>query len=388
MFNPRIAILDTGAPVAHPMFAQRSKIRSFDCRTQPCVECVGTNCSSTQFVDQCNHGTWTAAIVAAYHESPTTAPPDYRGVTPFEIGTYRTYDVFSAGCGSVEAAGVRALQQVVADGYHIALVEHQETSGQAGAISLQADNAFDTGLAVIATNGNQLRDANGNLINPYVRAPAIAHKVLGVGGYVYDSCVSSYLLHCTTIFDQALGPAPDGRIKPDVQAPSETRPNSQNQTFRFGGTSGAAPYAAGAAALWGWLINPGWATGQWQLEPGHLYARLLAGGTRTHWDSVYNPPRVINNEAGVGPIRMTQHQSSDPRWGVVTLTGGQYVDIQIPIPNNNVKKVKTAIWWPETHNGGHNDIDLFLLDQAGTSVGGSRWIDWVFERMDATKSNG
>ena len=75
-------------------------------------------------------------------------------------------------------------------------------------------------------------------------SPGSAHKVIGVGSVD----VQTLALAPT----QSRGPTADGRIKPDLQAPTntETASNASDTALRvFNGTSGATPYAGGAAAL-------------------------------------------------------------------------------------------------------------------------------------------
>ena len=83
-------------------------------------------------------------------------------------------------------------------------------SGQnaTGSISTAADNAFDAGAVIIAANGNNGPGA------ATVNAPAIAHKVIGVGNYDVQTQVQ--------IASQSRGAAADNRdcdTKPDEPVP-------------------------------------------------------------------------------------------------------------------------------------------------------------------------
>lgn len=74
------------------------------------------------------------------------------------------------------------------------------------AFEMMVDAAFDAGTVIIAANGNDGYE------DSTVMAPASAHKAIGVGAYEIDGGNNTFNL-------QSRGPTPDGRIKPDIQAP-------------------------------------------------------------------------------------------------------------------------------------------------------------------------
>lgn len=329
-FSPHIAVLDTGSPMPlnHLQFSPRSRVElEKDCFHSGDYNCV-SQAPGWNSQDLCNHGTSSAAILTALG----TQGDAYRGVTGFQIGTYRIYDDT---CHGGPAEAIRAIAAAVADGYPVQLVETQQAEDDSGGLATQANQAFNAGVAVIATNGNFGPGAST------VRSPAVGHNVIGVG--------SQHFYYLTTYPDQSLGPTADGRIKPDVQAPSGTyTASSENATaiHEFGGTSGAAPYAAGAAALLGAYWSRA-ANGVTMVAPGQIYAGLIDAGIQT----------AFNNTVGAGRISLM-----DPAWqqghGFVDLGSQQYVDV--PIGNVPSGTVKTAIWWSDLGVGVHNDMDLSL----------------------------
>src|SRR5262249_46287124 len=133
-------------------------------------------------------------------------------------------------------------------------------------ISLLADSVFDTGAVVLAAVGNV--PGNGN-----VGAPANARKVLGIGA-VDVKTFQPYA-------DQSKGPTGDGRIKPDVVAPTnvETASNFQGPAGTgldtYGGTSAATSMAGGAAAALRTFLRGGSA----DVDPGHVYAGMILSGS-------------------------------------------------------------------------------------------------------------
>ncbi len=96
--------------------------------------------------------------------------------------------------------------------------------------------------------------AEGSLL-----APAQAPEVIAVGAIDYQEYTQSAIEPFSS-----RGPTSDGRLKPDLVAPDGV----QTITGRFFGTSAAAPFVAGAAALL-LSLEP-------NLSPAQLRARLLA----------------------------------------------------------------------------------------------------------------
>jgi len=221
-----IGLLDTGVRFSHTQFNSPSNI---DFR----YDCTSGTCTNTPDVtDDCwNHGTSTAGIITGNNNLGNA----YRGITRITLDSFKVYP---AGCGGLDGtATVKAFEKAVAVMDRIIVAEMQSGGGINSAISTAANNAFNAGAVIIAANGN-----NGSAAGT-VNAPANAHRVLGVGNFD--------VLSQTQVASQSRGPASDNRIKPDIQAPTNTRTASNasdTATKTFGGTSGATPIVASAAA--------------------------------------------------------------------------------------------------------------------------------------------
>ncbi|RZI61955.1 MAG: hypothetical protein EOP37_05320 [Rubrivivax sp.] len=363
-----IGLLDTGARFSHNLFNSPSHIDfRFDCVNG------GANCNSGSAFnpnDDCwDHGTSSAAIITGNSRSGDA----FRGVTGITLDSFKvyptTFDSSNQCSGNLSvSASVRGFQRAVAVLDRVIVAEMQAGGSHTGTISVAADNAFDAGAVIIAANGN-----NGSAAST-VNEPAIAHKVIGVGNFDVQTG--------NQVDSQSRGPAPDNRIKPDIQAPTntETAGNGcgwrQNCTsggsdtaFRvFGGTSGATPYAAGAAAL---LRN--WLRGtSFSIDPGQVYAQLILSGQQ---------PYPFNNTSGAGKINLPTNGWA--WWGKVTITNGGTIDIPIEVSGGSPNNFDAALWWPETATQAHNDVDLSLIDPSGVVRASSLSIPSVFERVRA-----
>jgi serine protease AprX len=263
---------------------------------------------------------------------------------------------------------VRGFQAAVAALDRVIVAEMQGKGDDLSLVSRAADSAFDAGAVIIAANGN-----NGPKAGT-VNTPANGHRVIGVGNFDVQTE--------NQITGQSRGPAPDGRFKPDIQAPTntETASNASDSALkRFGGTSGATPYAAGAAAL---LRN--WLRGSSiSIDPGQVYAQIILSGQQTY---------PFNNTSGAGPIRLPTDGWA--WWGKVSVANGMTIDIPLNISGPNTNTLDGALWWPEWalqfpfvgRIEVHNDIDLHLVDPAGAIRASSISIPSVFERARVSGS--
>lgn len=359
-----IGLLDTGIRRTHVLFNSPTHIDFM----RDCVN-GGANCNTGNTlnpIDDCwNHGTSSAAIISANSRQGNA----FRGVTAITLDSWKVYPSTTDSSGACTGflsttASVRAFENAVRVLDRVIVAEMQGSGGSTDAISLAADSAFDAGAVIIAANGNNGPGANT------VNVPAVAHKVIGVGNFDVASG--------NQVASQSRGPAADNRFKPDIQAPTntETASNASDSARRiFTGTSGATPYAAGAAALLrNWLRRP---TGS--IDPGQVYAQMILSG---------QDPYPFDNTSGAGKLQLPTNGTA--WWGKVTVGERQNIDIPLSIARR-ARMLDAALWWPE---GGirffgfeldwHSDVDLYLLDPGGGTRASSISIPSVFERARVT----
>lgn len=346
-----VGLLDTGVRSSHSLLSNPSPLRF----VRDCVNGTSNNCTTGVNLnpdDDCwNHGTASAAIIAGNSNLGNA----YKGVDDVILDSFKVYP---ANCMGLDTSAVlRGFQAAVAALDQVIVAEMQATTSEDGAIALAADAAYDAGAIVIAANGNY-----GPIFNS-TASPAIAHKVLGIGAFNLETLAQ--------FSGQSRGPAPDLRIKPDIQTPtdSETASTASSTSVQiFTGTSGATPYAAGMAiGLRNWI-----AKGGTFFLPGAGYAWMILLGQNS-------PP--FNNISGAGPIRFVpnglffQGKTSLPGLGQTDLPlDGFGFDPQFPYNLN------AAIWWPEAQNVNHNNIDLSIVDPGGTPRASSTVLNSVFQR--------
>jgi len=351
-----MGLLDTGTHPTHDLLSSPSNLDYI----RDCVH-GGADCNDSSTPGWSpndtywNHGTCTAAIMAGNNEMGNTR----RGVTAITLDSWQIY----TNGGLDSGAAVRAFQRGIAVYDRVFIGEMQAGEGENGAIALAADAAYDAGAVVVAANGNAGPGAST------VRSPGIAHKVLGIGAYKVDTQAQ--------YGNQGEGPAPDGRYKPDLQAPNETETasNASNTALKtFGGTSGATPYGAGAAALMrNWLRDHG------TYDNGAVYAHMINSGTLA-WPN-------YDNVRGVGQLRMPVN--GWVWWGKVSISQGTLVNINLNI-GSGASDMRASLWWPEGQTEQHDDIDIHLIDPGGTEKARGYSGVSIFERarVEGTLASG
>jgi serine protease AprX len=342
---PWIGLIDTGVRASHVLFNAPSHLAWL----RDCVngggDCNGVLNPGFDTSDGWNHGTSTAAIITGNNRLGN----DYRGVTAVSLDSWKVYP---NGVGLNSAAAIRAIQNAVTASDKVLVGEMQAAETENGAIATAADNAYNAGAIFVSANGNN--GPNAGTVN----SPAIAHKVLGVGGFMVDT-LAQYN-------GQSRGPATDGRYKPDIQTPtwSETASDANDTALQvFTGTSGATPYASAAAMLGrNWLRQFG------IYDNGQTYAFMILYGQ-------HNYP--YDNTVGAGPLKMEVNGWG--YWGKLAVLNGQTIDIPINVPAGR-QNFEGALWWPETVLQPHNDLDLFLVDPTGVVRASGVSAPSIFER--------
>jgi len=328
--SPWIGLLDTGVRESHDMFNSPDPIAWM----RDCVN-GGTNCNDTSAAGYnpgdfaWNHGTSSAGILVGNSNTGGA----FRGVTSIRLDSWQIYTA----AGLNTAATVRAIQAAVSAFDKVLVGEIQANESDNGTIATAADNAYDAGIIFVSANGNFGPNA------ATVRSPGIAHKVLGVGGFMTDGGAQYN--------NQGRGPANDGRFKPDIQAPtwSETASAASDSAHQvFGGTSGATPYAAGAA-----MLARNWIRQFGTFDNGQTYAMMILYG---------QDPFPYSNTVGAGKIEMGTNGFAS--WGKVAIGHQMNIDIPINIGADR-KNFDAALWWPESAAQSHNDIDVHLIDPNG-----------------------
>lgn len=121
--------------------------------------------------------------------------------------------------------------------------KHDDLTGKKSIMSLAADKAFDKGMLLVISAGNE-----GNKPWQKTTPPADAKNILSVGAAATDSTIASF---------SSRGMTADGRIKPEiVSVGRNTITIGQNGLIgSTNGTSLSAPFLAGLVASL-WSVNP------------------------------------------------------------------------------------------------------------------------------------
>lgn len=116
---------------------------------------------------------------------------------------------------------------------------YSDMNGTTNFISRGAEMAFNKGIIVVASAGNE-----GNTAEPHIGAPADAVSVITVGSVTASKVRSSF---------SSIGPSFDNRIKPDVMAQGTAAvvSDTSGSIVTINGTSFSCPIMAGMiACLW------------------------------------------------------------------------------------------------------------------------------------------
>ena len=161
---------------------------------------------------------------------------------------------------------------------------HEQLDGRTAIMSLAADMAFDKGMIVVTSAGNE-----GNKPWQKISVPGDAAKALTVGAVDSEGNIASF---------SSKGYTADNRMKPDVVSVGRgtTTIGRTGEVGSANGTSFSSPFMAGMVATL-WSINP-------QIDRGELLDIIKQSGDRYH-----NPDSVFGNgipDMGVAMAKVLQ----------------------------------------------------------------------------------
>ena len=303
-----VAIVDTGIEYTHPMlggggFPNAKVIGGYD---------FGDNDADP--MDCSGHGTAVAGIVAG---TLASGPGDYIGGVAHNAKLYALKIIAGCGGGSSFSTIVAAWDWAVTHQYddpaNPILAINTSFGGEKytaacdasqPALAAAADNAVENGITVFSSSGN-------SAYTDGIAAPACVSNSLSVGA-VYDADIyAKYWDPCTdltTAPDQVACYSNSADFL-DILAPSHnaytlTAGWQADYTSDFGGTSAAAPYAAGAGALLQSYAKK--ETGTYY-SPEELKARLVnTGDLITDAKNNITKPRVNISAAVDLPVQTEQ----------------------------------------------------------------------------------
>ena len=277
-----VAIIDSGVDYLHPALG------GGEIPNGKVVYGKDTGDNDNDPMDCEGHGTGVAGIAAGLpYEWPDAGESFAGGVAPgASILAYKAMRFIDCNDGSFSSGNViAAIDDAVLrrDTYNVVAINLSLGGGifsggpcdsRSWSYAHAIENAVEAGIAVFAAAGN---DANKQQMS----SPACISNAIAVGS-VYDNNFAPYGL--------SYGVCSDARLLPkmptcysnsspflDVLAPSEPLESIawDGDVTSFGGTSGATPYAAGAAAL---LAEYTADRGLPQLTPGQLRSALKTSG--------------------------------------------------------------------------------------------------------------
>ncbi len=223
-----IAIVDTGVNPNHPDL--RGKVLYFK---------DFINGRTTAYDDQ-GHGTHVAGVAAGAGK----LTPAYAGVAPgAALVVYKVLDSEGSGTMSdVIAAVDDAISNRLTYNIEVMNLSLSTDGSSAGkdALSMACNRAMNNHIVVVLAAGNAGPDRRT------IGSPAAAAGPITVGAGADTGKNGFYVVDFSS-----RGPTADGRITPDLWAPGVRiiSPNKQGGYSRVSGTSFAAPFVSGVAAL-------------------------------------------------------------------------------------------------------------------------------------------
>ncbi len=196
---------------------------------------------------QHNHGTSVFSIVGGFDEGNLIGPAfnaSYVLAKTENVAseTHVEEDNYAAALEWMDSLGVDITSSSL--GYSefddsVFSYNYKDMDGKTTIVTKAAEMAFDRGLIVITSAGNE-----GNTSWKYITAPGDGFNTLTIGAVSSSNIVTSF---------SSEGPTFDGRIKPEIVAMGSGVVNARAGTVdgygSGGGTSYSAPLAAGIAGL-------------------------------------------------------------------------------------------------------------------------------------------
>jgi hypothetical protein len=265
------------------------------------------------------------------------------------------------------AAAIAAFQHaVIHEGHDLVIAEIAHYGGNGGLTSI-ANWAYRLATAVIAPAGNAMPPTT-------IPEPADAPLVITSGSYSIANDPPTYDDNLTR------GSTSDGRQKPEIGAPTgaiTAKRGATNALASFGYTSGATPFAGGAALLLrNWMGSRGA-----YVPPGQLYAMLVLCGRN----------RDVDPRSGAGLLRLPS--DGGLFWFPLVVKHGESRTVRLDT-GGSTGRMEAAIWWPEdpTDGSGYpSESDRSWIGLELFGPGGSHAISpatrSVFRRVTAPSLN-
>jgi serine protease AprX len=356
-----VAVIDTGIDAAHPQLDEGKVIAFVDCQ-QP----VSGTCTPRAAFDDNDHGTHIAGTVAGDGDNDA----NHKGVAPAAalVGV-KVLDDEGSGTDAEVIAGIQwAVNNRLLHGIDVVNLSlgttgcDPGTAGTAAAANVAAEN-----LVVVVAAGNDGPDTCT------IGSPGSAQEVITVGAMADTGVTLGTLRDEVPGFNQAYfssrGPTLDSRIKPDISAPgaqiTSADANSGGAYQTFSGTSMAAPFVAGVAAL---MLDH-----QSSLTNAAIKSTLMS--TAVDWglpgsDNDYGAGR-LDAFTAIKSLAGTTLGPSHPAPSHSLLSGslaapGDFAIHAVDVPTTEFPIAATMIM--TGFAAGKPDFDLFLIAPDGTTV--------------------
>lgn len=266
-----VAVFDSGFRLTNDVFDSINIVATWDfINDDPNVDF-----EEGDDLSQINHGTQVLSIIGGYSPGNLIGPAfnaDFLLAKTEDITdeTEIEEDFWIAAAEWADRLGADIISSSV--GY-MDWYEYKDMDGETAPITIAADLAFEKGIVVVTSAGNE-----GDDLWHYIIAPADGKQVIAVGAVDADGQIAGF---------SSYGPTSDGRLKPEVVAMGvRTTLAYPNGGYGKGdGTSFSCPLITGAAALV-LCAHP-------QLAPGQVRQALIQSANR-----ISNP----DNQYGFGLV--------------------------------------------------------------------------------------